>query len=211
MSALGRSSGPRRLELDALSSPRSSVLPFLPTIVTALLIGSLSLLCRQPAAPEANPAELPAMVSAELSLPAETGSLRLPAFDGVPAPLAFAQVYPIVPEAAAERVAATTGSKAAPARTVRSARRPCSSQRCGENHRAEAMRYAEDAPRPVEATSSVRGKGSPFRIEPSPVELPAGALPFAPTAEVVIDRLRSVGGGTASLGSAVYASLVESD
>lgn len=211
MSAHGRSAGPRRLELDALTTPRSSVLPFIPTLVTALLIGSFSLLCRHPAAPEAMPADLPALVSSELSRPGEEGfhpSLAREGIEsGVPAALAFARAYPIVPEAPSERVAAAA-SKPAPARPVRSAKRPCSGQKCGENHRAEAARYAADAPRPVDATSSVPSRPSPFRIDPrAPVELPDGALPFAPTAEAVVDSVRAMGSQTASLGGAVIGSL----
>lgn len=213
MSATGRSAGQRRLALDALTTPRSSVLPFLPTLVTALVIGSLSLVCREPSTPEPGPVALPAIVEAELSRSGQDG-LRsgVDTYDtqaSVPATLAFARLYPIVPEAPSERVATNAG-KPAPARIARSAKRPCIGSKCGENHRAEALRYASDAPRPVDATSSVPGKDSPFRIDPRPpIELPDGALPFSPTAEAMVDTVRAMGDGTASLGGAVLASLGE--
>lgn len=211
MSAHGRSAGTRRLELDALTTPRSSVLPFIPTLVTALLIGSFSLLCRHPAAPEAVPTDPPAMVSAELSRPGEDGFhgalTRDGSQTGMPGTVAFARFYPIVPEAPSERVAAAA-SKPAPARPARSAKRPCAGSKCGETPRAEAARYAADAPRPVDATASVPGKASPFRIEPrAPVDLPDGALPFAPTAEAVVERVRAMGSETAHLGGTVLGSL----
>lgn len=198
---------PRDPGVEALSTTRGAVLPFLPTLVTALVVAAASLLCRPPSAPEVPPAP---------SMTTQAGA------DGfhhagaatavsVPAVVAFARLQP--PALQAEAAIETDNAARPATRPARLAtaagRRPCTGGRC-ESRRPDAVRSAAGAARPAAETSAPL----PFApvAEPDTDEgLPDDALPFAPTAVSWAETVRTVGariGGrvgseAASLGGSV--------
>ncbi|AWN43931.1 hypothetical protein [Methylobacterium durans] len=182
-----------------------AALPFLPTLVTALAIAALSLVCREPsqtaptperaqvssaqisaAASAVEPAFVPVIDDFAFHPPAEAAETVRP-----PAALAFAQVYCLVP--AEPRLAAATR----PGRVAAAPRRaPCSA--CGEA-----------GPRRSEAPPASRAAETPA-VEPETQEdafLPRLALPFAPAMRVVdraVDRAAGyVRTGASALGGSV--------
>ncbi|GEP09407.1 hypothetical protein [Methylobacterium gnaphalii] len=200
---------PRDPGVEALTVARGSALPFLPTLVTALAVGLLSLLCHTPSAPEAPPLS---MVTAAASMtmpggfhPVLPGSEAMPsvhaavAFGRLPAPvLEVPQMADVSPAAKAP---ATQGAN----RPVRNAaRRPCAAPHCADSRRVDtATRNA-----PVRAASEPEAVPAPMRGRGEVDEdLPTGALPFAATAASWVERVRTIGGsvgnGAASLSGSV--------
>lgn len=204
---------PRDTGVEALATNRGSAPPFLPTLVTAILIGAASLLCRQPSAPESPAAPI---ATVEASLAGTDGFHPAPgareARVAVPAFLAFAQLQPLTFQAPrlAEAAAVPAARATRPAGTER---RTCGTARCGEAKRGETIRSASSVAPPVRSASEPSAIPQPLRDEPEAGEdlLPQGALPFASTAASWIDGARklggsigkSVGSGAVSLGGSV--------
>lgn len=218
-------SDPPRPGPSGLAAGRSSVLPFLPTLATALAVAGLSLLCREPAAPAATAPALPVLAQGDRPERAAVPD-AVPAH--LPAVLAFAALAPPIPSGPASR-----GSSLAEApRAVTSAvtiqatgaqgglaqagidpapalpRRGCPS-RCFEARRAVAPHPAPPA-RPVLADAapvSAAPSPSPAQAETAPAErdawLDGDVLPFAPDARAAWESVRRLGSRAARLGSAV--------
>ncbi|MCE4224690.1 hypothetical protein HCU64_13075 [Methylobacterium sp. C25] len=195
---------PRDPGVETLSAARGSALPFLPTLVTALAVGLLSMLCRAPTGPM-EPA-VPT-VTAEAA-PAGTdgfhpvlpGSETAPA---IPAALAFARLHPLTLHA--PHLAETKAPTTRPTRSASTNRRSCIGPRCGEARRVET---AVRTP-PAKSISEPEAIPAPLRAQSEADEdmLPTGALPFAATAASWVERARRIGGtvgnGAASLGGSV--------
>ncbi|AWN37025.1 hypothetical protein [Methylobacterium radiodurans] len=181
--------------------PRLS-LPFLPTLVTAVLIGAGSLLCRGPAAP---PPE--ARVDAQAFAPA--ASLPGPA-PRAPAALVFAEHFPLSTAAAGMAWEPPVQARPSPAPRVAAApaRRPVAAQLPPRRPEAVVARAAEP-----ELTSVAISQ--PWLVPPAAIPdgeaeeegLPALALPFAPAAqkaaETVGEAVGYVRGRAAALGGSV--------
>ena len=168
---------------DPLSTGRTSLVPFLPTLVTAFAIGGLSLLCREPAAqPPIAPA--PSMTMAVVPVSAPTRDAR-----EWPVSLLLAQLPPPVM------------TEPAPASVRVANRRSCAAGRC-ETRRALAARSAP-------ATTPARPSPEPVlarRDAPEPERagtLPDDALPFISAADRVWDAARTLGGRVTTIGSSV--------
>lgn len=194
------------------------MLPFLPTLVMALIIAAASLLCRAPAEPTSNLAEapiraVPTMLAWGLDgfpVQAQTS----PASGGIPATMAFSQMFPmtVLPAGEAQNVATLPRT----GRIANASRRGCGAGRCGEARRdpgresnrdmaritAPPSRYTSDPP-------TVSAIQDPFRDDPAAGgdNLPDGVLPFMPTAASVLDAARSIGSNAANLGGSVASSI----
>ncbi|TXN51386.1 hypothetical protein FV232_03030 [Methylobacterium sp. WL30] len=174
--------------LDGGGSGRLS-LPFLPTLVTALVLGAGSLICREPA--PTPPAPVPAASVAphafHAAAPVEAALPRLPAA------IAFAQVPPsfVLPEI---RTAAAPHPVARVA-TAAPLRRACTAPRCAEGPPRRPDPFSEIVrSAPVEAQAQAQARDG---------LLPDLALPFAPAARVVGDAAAYLRSGASSLGSSV--------
>lgn len=184
---------------EGTATHRSVVPPFLPTLGLALVAGLLSLVCREPAeATKAAPERPPVMSLAPGLSTFDPGRALLTAeLDPVPASEAFARLTPLV-----------TGSiepATRPARFANTSR--------AERRKAPPSRIAVSHPpagQPVAATqTATKTVGTPV---PSPFAeaetensrfLPRGALPFADTADAVLDTARGLGDRVTTLGSSV--------
>lgn len=174
--------------------PRLS-LPFLPTLVTAVLIGAGSLLCRGPAAPPPAP-RLDAQAFAPAAAPVTPAR--------PPAALIFAEHYPVTAAAAWEPPAA---ARLAPAPRVAAvpARRPVAAQPAPRRPEAVVARAAEAVPEPAPVATSQPWLVPPAAIPDVEAEeegLPGLALPFAP-ARVVDEAVGYVRGRAAALDGSV--------
>lgn len=184
---------------EGTATHRSVVPPFLPTLGLALVAGLLSLVCREPAETPKAPPERPPVMSLAPGLSTfDPGRALLTAeLDPVPASEAFARLTPLV-----------TGSiepAARPARfanTTRAERRKAPPSRIAVGH--------PPASQPPAATQTAAKPASP--PVPSPFAeaetesgrfLPRGALPFADTADAVLDTARGLGERVTTLGSSV--------
>ena len=177
---------------DVAGTHRGVVPPFLPTLGLALAAALLSLVCREPAKAPAEPVARPPAMTAAPGLAAFNPAHALVAdLDPVPASEAFARLTPLVP--LAPEAAATP---ARPARVAASGR--------GERRRAAASRLATTQPKTLPADSLASGAPEPEGVARF---LPAGALPFASTADAVWDAARSLGSGAATLGGSVGSSV----
>ncbi|KAB1071796.1 hypothetical protein [Methylobacterium planeticum] len=161
------------------SGDRSSVtLPFLPTLVTALVVAGASFLCREPA--QDRPAQDRPAPAVEQVLVIDPQAYPEPAAPPpgprAPAALAFAQAYPLLP---AEPRA--TASRPAPRIAAMPPRRPPCLRCEATPRRPEPVLAA----RPAEAKAWEKAvePASPDQAEAEAEEslLPDLALPFAPT------------------------------
>jgi len=186
-------------EPDGTATHRSVVPPFLPTLGLALVAGLLSLVCREPAeAPKALPERPPAMTLAPGLSTFDPGRALLTAeLDPVPASEAFARLTPLV-----------TGSiepASRPARfanTNRADRRKAPPSRIAVGHppAAQPSVATQTAAKPV--SSPVPSPFAEVEAENGRF-LPRGALPFADTADAVLDAARGLGDRVTTLGSSV--------
>lgn len=181
------------------TGPRLS-LPFLPTLVTAVLIGAGSLLCRGPATPPPAP-----RVDAQAFAPAATA-----AAPGTPArptaALIFAEHFPVTGGASWEPPVAARPAPV-PRVAVAPVRRPVAAQ--VPPRRPEVVaRTAERAPEPEPAPVAI---SQPWLVPPAAIPdaegeedgLPGLALPFAPAAHAVGDAIDYVRGRAAAFGGSV--------
>lgn len=182
-------------------------LPFLPTLVTALVLGAASLLCREPAAePPAAPAALVAPPDVYAALPVEAVPPR------VPAAIAFAEQYPLSPARPEPR-----GPALRPPARIAAARRPCAGPHCTDAARRPEPFAALARPEPVPATAEARNAAKPAawpatlpaaQVETAgallpDIALPDIALPFAPVTRAVGEAAALVRRGAASVGGSV--------
>lgn len=177
---------------DGAATHRSVVPPFLPTLGLALVAGLLSFVCREPAqAPKAAPERPPAMSLAPGLSPFDPGRALLTAeLDPVPASEAFARLTPLV-----------TGSLASAEPAARPARLATANR--NERRRTPASRIVTSPPPATQAAA----KPGPLPFAETAAEdkgfLPGGALPFADTADAMLDTARGLGARVSSLGSSV--------
>lgn len=192
MRAHDPASGPRRPELGALSTNRALAVPFLPTLATAVVIASLSLLCRQPSAPE--PAADPVVVSGASVTSADMFQRPVEAPDPatvIPAAITFGQLYPLTPPDGA-----SAASRQSPARLAAATRRGAKRGEAVRSAAIPARTQPEPAPLPFREADDRGGEG-----------LPESALPFAPTAAMVVDTVRALGSDATALGGSVMGSV----
>lgn len=189
----------RRDPLRDTTGPRLS-LPFLPTLVTAMLIGAGSLLCRGPATPPPAP-----RLDAQAFAPAAAHPAALPTLSArPPAALIFAEHFPVTAGPAMEPPVA---ARPAPAPRIAAApvRRPVAPP---PPRRPEAVvaRAAEPAPEPAPVAISQPWLVPPAAIPDIEAEeegLPGLALPFAPAAHAVGEAVGYVRGRAAVFGGSV--------
>lgn len=217
-----RSPGSKSFDLDTRIRGRTSVLPFLPTLVTAFVIAAASLLCRAPAESTSDAAQaparaFPAMLAQGLDgFPAQPQTS--PASGSIPATLAFGRMFPLttLPAGEAQNVAALPRA----GRIANASRRSCAAGRCGETRREGARDANRDASREIARNTAppsrylpdpptVSAISDPFRDDPAAGgdSLPDGVLPFMPTAASVLDTVRSIGSNAANLGGSVASSI----
>lgn len=194
------------------TGPRLS-LPFLPTLVTAMLIGAGSLLCRGPATPPPAP-----RVDAQAFAPAAAAGV--PTTPGrPPAALIFAEHFPVTSGAAWEPPVA---ARPVPAPRVAAApvRRPVAAQAPARRPELVVARAAERAREPLpeplpeplaEPAPAPVAISQPWLVPPAAIPdvegeedgLPGLALPFAPAAQAVGEAVGYVRGRAAALGGSV--------
>ncbi len=186
-------------EPDGTATHRSVVPPFLPTLGLALVAGLLSLVCREPTdAPKAAPERPPVMSMAPGLSPFDPGRALLTAeLDPVPASEAFARLTPLV-----------TGSIEPASRPVRFANTTRAERRKAPPSRI-AVGHPPAAQPPVPTQTAAKPASTPVPSPFAEVEtensrfLPRGALPFADTADAVLDTARGLGERVTTLGSSV--------
>lgn len=180
---------------EGTATHRSVVPPFLPTLGLALVAGLLSLVCREPAeAPKAAPERPPVMSLAPGLSTFDPGRALLTAeLDPVPASEAFARLTPLV-----------TGSIEPASRPARFANTSRAERRKAPPSRI-AVGHPPAAPPPAATQTAAKPVPSPFaEVEAENGRfLPRGALPFADTADAVLDTARGLGESVTSLGSSV--------
>jgi hypothetical protein len=180
---------------EGTATHRSVVPPFLPTLGLALVAGLLSLACREPAeAPKVAPERPPVMSVAPGLSTFDPGRALLTAeLDPVPASEAFARLTPLV-----------TGSiepASRPARFANTSR--------AERRKAPPSRIAVGQPPAGQPPAATQTAAKPVPSPFAEVEaendrfLPRGALPFADTADAVVDAARGLGTRVTTLGSSV--------
>lgn len=196
--------------LDGGGAGRLS-LPFLPTLVTALVLGAGSLLCREPA-PATPVAPVPAAPAPAASVAPRAFHAAVPAEAALPRPpaaIAFAQFPPslVLPDV---RTAALPlplplpsplpsllPHPAARVATAGTLRRACTAPRCAEGPPRRPDPFSEAVrPAPVEAEAQMRDG-----------LLPDLALPFAPAVRVVGEAAAYVRTGATALGGSVAGSV----
>lgn len=191
---------PATTGVDRLATGRTAMVPFLPTLVTALAIGGLSLLCREPAAPppqDLSPGSSAIAPAASMTMAAE---VRTPPSGPVretvewPASLLLSQLPP------------PAMVEAPPAPMRGAARRPCAGLRC-ETRRTLAARPAPAAtparpsPDPALAQRDVPGPDRTGALPPD--ALPEDTLPFVPVADRVWDAARGLGNRVVAMSASV--------
>ncbi len=186
---------PLRDTLTSGSEARLS-LPFLPTLVTAVMIGAASLLCREPAKAPALPA---AAVGPQAFAPVTAAEPPARA----PAALIFAEHYPLVPGAAARpapRLAAAASRRQAlraaepPRRPETLAARPAPADPLPHADPMAPARAAEVA----EGESLLPDLVLPFAATVTPAVRAAGE-----TAVFLKDRADSLGGSVSAVMAAM--------
>ncbi len=189
------------------TGPRLS-LPFLPTLVTAMLIGASSLLCRGPATPP------PALrVDAQAFAPAAAHVPSTPA--RAPAALIFAEHFPVTSGATGELPVAARPVPA-PRVAVAPVRRPVAAQAPARRPEVVVARAAERVREPLpeplaEPAPAPVAISQPWLVPPAAIPdveaeeegLPGLALPFAPAAHAVGEAVGYVRGRAAALGGSV--------
>lgn len=204
-----------RTPIDSGTDPFSSesasgmTLPFLPTLVVAVVLAAGSMMCEAP-----EPAQAPAATVAspgphaqETEAPVAVLS-RPSAF--VPASAAFSRQFPMTPHPLVGAVLFDPAQWSAPPRPVASLRPGCAGARCDAAlRRSEPTRIAEayqvKPPTPTERSLAVSA-GSPGAGSASDeTEGRGGALPFAPVFEVLTQAGDFVGIRTAAARSEVVA------
>lgn len=144
---------------DALTPSHGAVLPFLPTLAVAMLIGGFSLYCPRPAPPEASAPPTVVSEAARIGADGFHPAMDVATTGSIPATIAFGQLnLPVLPSMLAAELPA---AKAAPERAVRLAttmRRPCVGPRCGEGRRAETARVIPVRPTFEHALPPVRAE-----------------------------------------------------
>ncbi|HEV7440099.1 MAG TPA: hypothetical protein VGN94_10825 [Methylobacterium sp.] len=197
----------------------SASLPFLPTLVTALVLAGASFLCREPAQDK----PVPPVASVEKVVLIDPHAFPEPAASPAeprpPAALAFAQAYPMLPaepramaSRPAPRIAAMPPRRPPCLRCEATPRRPepALAARPAELKATEASRFEPATAEPVTAELSGPELGGPELGAPETVEaaaedtlLPDLALPFAPATRAAgraADFLRT---GATALGGSV--------
>lgn len=180
---------------EVAATHRSVVPPFLPTLGLALVAGLLSLVCREPAeTPNVAPERPPVMSLAPGLSTFDPGRALLTAeLDPVPASEAFARLTPLV-----------TGSIASAEPAARPSRLATTTR--NERRRTPPSRIVASPP-PAPAAAQAATKPGPLPFADAEAEdrgfLPGGALPFADTADAMLDAARGLGARVTSLGSSV--------
>ncbi|SFL00659.1 hypothetical protein [Methylorubrum salsuginis] len=185
---------------DGAATHRSVVPPFLPTLGLALVAGLLSFVCHEPAeAPKAAPERPPVLSLAPGLSPFDPGRALLTAeLDPVPASEAFARLTPLVTGSIDSAPHASRPARFA--NTSRSDRRKAPPSRIAVGHPA-----AGQAPAATQAAAKSVPVPPPFaEVEAENSRfLPRDALPFADTADAVLDAARGLGTRVTTLGSSV--------
>ena len=167
-------------------------MPFLPTLVTVVLLATASVFCPNGQSPAPGPAArmIPISGGASLSM-AEPATPAAEPAPRAPAVVAFSEVYPLtaIPADPATtsalptppvRAAAAAPATRAPRRLAATGRRSCAGKRCQDTNPFAAAKPGIEEPATAEAA-----------VPPSPVP---SALPFTDrVAEVVAPVAREVG------------------
>ena len=210
VSRLIRQCPPDAMPSGLASGERASAsLPFLPTLVTALVLAGASFLCREPAQDK----PVPPVASVEKVVLIDPHAFPEPAASPAeprpPAALAFAQAYPMLPaepramaSRPAPRIAAMPPRRPPCLRCEATPRRPepALAARPAELKATEASRFE-----PVTAELVPPELGGPETVEAAAEDtlLPDLALPFAPATRAAgraADFLRT---GATALGGSV--------